>query len=187
MRAARRPSALGDLLAYQLGWWTSVLGAARGAPALGPAVALGLIAWHLARRALCPRREALLLAAAALLGLGVDTALLAGGALLFPHEPSGSPWPPPWMVLLWPLFALLLERPLGWLRGRLALAALLGVIGGPLAYAGGAQLGALTLGADLPRALLLIALAWGLAAPALVALAARLRVAAPGVAARGSA
>ena len=81
--------------------------------------------------------------------------------------------PPAWMLALWANFATTLNLSLAGLQTRPWLAALLGLIGGPLAYWGGASLGAMTFVAPLP-ALTTLALGWALLTPLLLALAATL-------------
>lgn len=78
--------------------------------------------------------------------------------------------PPPWMLALWANFATTLNLSLAGLQTRPWLAALLGLAGGPLAYWGGAGLGAMTFVAPLP-ALIALALGWALLTPLLLALA----------------
>ena len=48
------------------------------------------------------------------------------------------------MVMLWVNFAMTLNVSLGRLRGKYLLAGILGAFGGPMAYYGGAELGAMT-------------------------------------------
>jgi hypothetical protein len=79
---------------------------------------------------------------------------------------------PLWVVALWAQFATLLRNPLRWLRDRPLLAALLGLAGGPLAWASGARLGAVQLVQPAP-ALLLQAAGWAALTPCLIWLGAR--------------
>jgi hypothetical protein len=58
------------------------------------------------------------------------------------------------------------------MRGRLLIAALFGALGGPLAYWGGAQLGAVILVETVP-ALVALSIGWGVLTPLLVRLAQR--------------
>jgi hypothetical protein len=74
------------------------------------------------------------------------------------------------MVALWANFAATLNVSLGALRARPWLAALLGGLGGPLAYWGGAGLGAMRLVEPLP-ALLVLAAGWAALTPLLFRLA----------------
>jgi sigma54-dependent transcription regulator len=74
------------------------------------------------------------------------------------------------MVALWLNFAATLNVSLAWLRGHYALAAAFGAVGGPLAYYGGAKMGATEV---LPSqgGLLVLAIGWGVMTPVLVWLA----------------
>ncbi len=77
------------------------------------------------------------------------------------------------MIALWANFATTLNLSLAGLQTRPWLAALLGLVCGPLAYWGGAGLGAMTFITPLP-ALITLALGWALLTPLLLALAATL-------------
>lgn len=159
------------LIAFQAGWFACVLGAARGVPGLGPGV-VGLFALgHLIARRRRWEREALLLAAAALVGYAADSALVLAGVLRFPPQAVLGGPSTLWMVALWVNLALTLNGPLGWLRGRYVLAALLGFCSGPLAYLAGAELGAAAVSEPRVIGLGLVGLEWLCAMPLLVWLA----------------
>ena len=85
---------------------------------------------------------------------------------------------PPWIAALWMGFATTLCHSLGWLRGRFIGSLLFGMIGGPLAYYAGMRLGALDFGLSTLPTLSAIAIEWGVAMPAVTAMANRGR--APG-------
>jgi hypothetical protein len=74
------------------------------------------------------------------------------------------------MVMLWVNLAATMNDSMGWLRGRYALAAVFGAVGGPMAYYGGAKLGAMT---ALPQftSLITIGAAWAVAMPLLYRIA----------------
>jgi hypothetical protein len=161
-----------NFIAFQLGWFACVLGAANGAPWLGPLVVLGVVLLHLTR-VRRPTPELKLIAWAMLLGLIVDSLLLASGWLRYPSGlwlPGLAPY---WIVAMWGLFATTLNVSLGWLRGRPVLATLMGAVGGPLSYLAGEKLGGIELLAP-TAALLALAVAWGIAMPLLAWLATRL-------------
>lgn len=82
--------------------------------------------------------------------------------------------PPVWLLSLWPVFAsaMMRGRSLDWLQPRLALAAVIGAVVGPLSYAAGGRLGALEL--DGWRSRMVIGVCWALAMPVLAFLARRL-------------
>lgn len=168
---------IGNILAFQAGWFACVLGAAAGRPALGSAIALVVVTVHVAT-APHPPRELLLVAAAAVVGLVADTALLQLGVLSFPTGTLIEGVTPYWMLALWMVFATTLNVSLGWLRDRPLLAMSMGVIAGPLAYLAGARLGALVIVSPMAAAIG-VACVYAIALPLLLALADRLRAPTP--------
>lgn len=169
---------------YQATWIAAIGGAAGGLWWLGPVCVVLFAAWQLSgtsRR----QADALLLLYAVLIGFAVDSAFAASGLIRYG---AAVPWPqvaPVWIVALWASFALTLNHSLGYLKAHLRVAALLGAIGAPLAYAAAARVGALVLAAPESTALLVLSGAWALLTPALSVLA--LRLSAPQPALRGAA
>ncbi|MBB4862149.1 hypothetical protein HNP46_000987 [Pseudomonas nitritireducens] len=155
---------LANALWLQAGWWGCVLGAQR--PPLLAAVAVGLLL-HLA---LCRQRraEGVALVSVGLAGCALDAALgLLGvfdfhGALL-----------PPWLALLWLVFASGLRHSLAWAAQPAWRGALFGALGGPLAYAAGAPLAGVGLPLGLGLSVLLLALLWAVWLPLMLRLALR--------------
>ncbi len=162
---------LSNFVIYQIAWFAGVWTAAAGRPWIG-AVAMGLaIVIHLFR---APRREPELALVSMALGIGLlfDSLLVWRGWV---HYPSGILVPdlaPYWMVLMWGLFATLLNVTLRWMHGRFVIAALLGAIGGPAAYYGGMRMGALQF-SDEAAALIALVVGWAIITPLLIALADR--------------
>jgi hypothetical protein len=156
---------------FQAGWFACVWAGAHGRVWPGPAAVALIAAVHFA--CVSDRAgEAKLVAALLLAGPWVDWVLVRAGALSYPH-PTPPAWPAPaWILALWALLAMTLRHCMGWLAGRRRLAAALGALGGPLSYAAGARMGALSLGPGL-GAVLEMSAAWGLAMPAMAWLAAR--------------
>ena len=152
-------SNLFNFLAYQVAWFAVILGAAHDYAWAGAVVALIVAAIHLSRRPAL--LEYKLIGAAVMLGLIVDTTLVMSGQVRF--DANGVlPIAPYWMLSLWIAFATTLNHSLRWLMLRPATAAVLGALGGPLAYFAGARLGALSLSTP-PAALALIAALWAAA------------------------
>jgi hypothetical protein len=160
-----------NFIAFQIGWFACVLGGAYGWPMLGVAVAAVIIALHL-HRAAWPRQEAILIVLSGLLGFAADSLLTGLGLLKFPSGQFHPQFAPYWMVAMWMSFATTFNVSLRWLKGRLGLAALLGMIAGPLAYYGGAQLGGVAFANPL-ASLLAVAGVWTLAMPLLLVIADR--------------
>jgi hypothetical protein len=165
-------SMLINFIAFQVGWFACVLGAANGMPWLGPIVVTAAVALHLAR-ARRPLPELWLVCCAMVFGLVADSLLLATGWLSYPAGlwlPGLAPY---WIVAMWALFATTLNVSMGWMRGRPLLTFLMGAVGGPLSYLAGQKLGAIDLNPP-GYALAALALAWGVAMPLLMWLSGRL-------------
>lgn len=159
-----------NIIAHQVGWFAAVLGAGNGMPWLGVAVIPLVVALHLAL-SLDWKPEMALALGAAMIGFSFDTVLVTAGVFspvffLFP-----APLSPPWMVMLWINFATTLNVSLGRLRGKYVLAAILGAVGGPVAYYGGAELGAMTVIPNTNQ-LIVLGIAWACAVPLLYRVAA---------------
>lgn len=170
-RSVPLTTVLANFLLFQAAWLAGVLGAAHGRPWLGPVVALAAVAWHLARaRRALP--EALLLAAALVLGAAFENFLVLGGWLRFETSEIAA-LAPAWMVALWAAFATTLNVSLRVLHHRPVVAAALGAVAAPLAYYAGGRLGAVEF-VNLGMALVVIAAGWVFLTPVLVSLAARL-------------
>ncbi len=154
---------------FQIAWFAAVLGAAKGMSWLGPLVMVPVLGVHLA---MAENRsgEIKLLVAAGILGFLFDTALVTAGIFLPVPYLLPRPFSPPWMVGLWLNFAATLNVSLGWLRGRYFLAVIFGAIGGPLAYYGGARMGA-TEALPTTHGLLVLIVMWGIMTPLLLWLA----------------
>lgn len=151
---------------YQAGWFCCVLGAAWDHPVLGALCALLLAGVHLLL-ARSRKAEALLMLAACMIGVAVDSTQQSLGVFTFKADPGWPLWLPLWVFVIWAQFATLLRYALHWLRGRYLLAALLGMVGGPLAYGAGIRLGAARLGEDPLFSLASLAIVWALVTPAL--------------------
>jgi Protein of unknown function (DUF2878) len=169
-----RPRAFGllvNFVAFQFGWFACVVGAARGWPLTGTAIAALIVAWHIVRAAR-PAEELKLIAVALLIGVLWDSALIALGLTDFTSGTLLVGLAPPWILALWALFATTLNLSLRWLRQRWLLAALLGAVAGPLSYWAGVRLGAVQFVAPWP-ALIALSIGWALITPVLVNVASR--------------
>lgn len=160
-----------NFIGCQVAWSACVLGGANDRALAGTLVAAAVIVLHLtlARR---PAPEALLIVAASLIGLVWDSTLIAIGLFTYPSGVLVPGLAPYWMIALWAVFATSLNLSMGFLKGRLWLAALVGAVGGPLSYAAGGRLGGLEMSEPM-LALGAQALGWAVLLPVLTHLAAR--------------
>jgi Protein of unknown function (DUF2878) len=166
------PLLIANFVAFQLAWFACVVAAARGQQWLGVAAVLvvaAVFAWLAPR----PARALQLFALVTLIGAVWDSAVSATGWMTYAGASAAGWLAPAWIVAMWTLFATLLNVCLRWLRARPALSALFGLVGGPLAYYGGARLGAVSF-ANLPAALALQGIGWAAMTPLLIRLGVRL-------------
>jgi hypothetical protein len=160
-----------NIILFQIGWLACVMGGATSRPWIGGLIVMGVVAIHLLR-APVPVLELKLVLIAVGIGAVWDSLLVW---LKWVHYSSGVLIPhtaPYWIVLMWGLFATLLNVSLRWLRGRWVIAALAGAIGGPAAYYGGHRMGALEFG-NLDMALMALSVGWAILTPVLIFLASR--------------
>lgn len=156
-----------NFVGFQALWLACVIGAARGYPWIGPAVAVALVLLHFSvqRHVLS---EAKLLGGAAVLGYLFDSLLVVSGLISFPPQSALGAPSTLWMVSLWIGFAATMRSSMSWLRGSPVLAALLGVVGGPLSYLAGARLGAIEFPTQEWIGPLGVGIMWAIAMPLLV-------------------
>lgn len=161
-----------NIVLFQAAWFASVLGAARGYYWAGPAAACLAAAVRLSQ-AEDRRKESFLLLSCAVLGFAADTALVALGLFHPVRGTFPAPWSPPWLVAMWVSFGTTLNVSLAFLKGRPALSAAFGVLGGPAAYFAGARLGAASIPEPAWAGLAAVGVVWGIAMPFLSLLAGR--------------
>ncbi len=160
-----------NFVAFQVGWFAAVLGAANNLPWAGPLVIAAVIALHL-RVVKRPRQELTLILICGLIGAVMDSVLVAAGWVSYPTGSIVENAAPYWIVAMWMLFATTLNVSLGWLKSRKLLGVAFGLIGGPLAYYTGFKLGGIEF-VDFNAAIIALGVAWGLAVPVLLWLAER--------------
>jgi hypothetical protein len=165
-----------DLALFNVGWFAAVLGAAAGAPWVGPVVIGAITFWRLWMLRFASG-AILLYVLAFVVGYAADLSMVLAGALEFPER---AVWPGPiaepvplWMPAMWTNFAGALHFSLRLLRGRYALGAIVGLVGGPLAYYAGMRLGAVTLPDPLWRSAPLVGVEYLIALPLLLWIASR--------------
>ena len=159
-------SVIVNFVVFQLAWFACVLAAARGWPWLGTACVAAVVVWHV-RAAPSTLLEARLVGATLLFGVVFESLQATTHAVSYTFGTIDPRLPPQWLLAMWALFAITLNVSLRWLKRRWLVAAVLGGVGGPLAFAGGVRLGAATF-IDRPRALWALAVGWAVAMPVLM-------------------
>lgn len=165
------PTHLLNFVLFQIGWFACVLSGAAKQPLIGAAIAALIIGWHV-WHAQQPAKEISLLLIAMLVGAVWDSLLVWQAWLNYPAGilfPNTAPY---WIIMLWALFATTLNLSLRWLKQHMVLAILLGAVAGPLAYYGGARLGAVDF-VQPANAIIALAIGWALFTPLLVLLSNR--------------
>jgi hypothetical protein len=160
-----------NFVAFQLGWFACVLGAANASAWLGLAVVGLVIGLHLFL-AEQPGRESRLIVLAVLMGLVFDSLLVNSGWLRYVSPGPFEGLAPFWILAMWALFATTLNVSMSWLKDKPAMAVLLGAVFGPLSYLAGQRLGALEF-VDFDSGMLALVMVWALAMPLLMLAAAR--------------
>ena len=160
-----------NFVLFQVGWFACVLGGAWLHPVVGAGIALAIIGLHIWRAAR-PERELYLVLLAMLIGGVWDSVLVWRHWLEYPAGTLMANTAPYWIVVMWGLFATTLNVSLRWLKERLVLGALLGAFAGPLAYFGGARLGAVQF-IDPGTVLVALGIGWAVFTPLLVTLSRR--------------
>ena len=151
-----------NLAFFQIGWVACVMFAAAGEPLLATLSVAAVAAVHLVSVKV-PVKEALLLMIAAVIGLGWESFMVWTGLAQYPGYES-SLLAPFWIVVMWVLFATTINHGLRWTKRNLWVASLAGLLGGPMAFFGGMNLGAVEF-SHTAAALVVIGLGWALLLP----------------------
>jgi len=160
-----------NFILFQLAWLACVAGAATGMPWLGVAVTIAVLAWHL-HKANQAKPELLLMLAALAIGSCVDQSMLSMQVVEYRQHGWSTSLVPVWILALWLAFATTLNVSLAWMQGRYLVCMLFGAAGGPLAYLGAENIGAVALHGN--SAYIALSVSWALVTPLLVYLAAHL-------------
>ena len=156
-----------NLLLFQLGWFACVLGGTYDQVFLGSMIAMAVIAYHF-YRATDAKQELRLLILALIIGFVFESIVTSLGLARYSHGHVFDLIAPPWMILMWPLFATTLNLSMRWLKELTpVLIAFIGAAFAPLAYYAGNRLGAVEYD-DFILSMSLIAIAWAVLLPALV-------------------
>ncbi len=161
-----------NFLAFQVTWTLAMLSVSRGLAIWGAAL-IGLnVAAHLLFQTHRNRvRDTALILVGALVGVSIDASLAQAGFFKFAGSSTTE-----FLVLfyaLWANFGSTLRISLAWTWTKLWAAAILGVIGGPLAYLAGVKLGAVVLPEKTLPSLIAVAIEFGVLTPAWIWVASR--------------
>lgn len=155
-----------NFLAFQAGWFACILGVAYNIYWLGPILVAAVFGLHLYLTGNY-RREILIGLLFVAAGFVIDTQFAFFGVYTPFWHILPPPFSSPWLLAMWLNLATVFNVSLRWLHKRYRLAALLGGIGGPLAYYGGVPFGALTFHQPLIFNLMVTAAVWAAVTPLL--------------------
>jgi hypothetical protein len=156
-----------NFIGFQSVWFLSLFGAGSQRSWLGALALIVFTAWHF-WSAGNPRAEIVLVAIACVVGFVVDTTFIQAHLLAYSEPLPFAAVAPYWIIGMWINFALTLNGSMRWLHRRYLLAAVLGAIGGPMAYVAGVKMGAAELMAGAPLVYGSLAVVWAVAVPVLV-------------------
>jgi hypothetical protein len=122
-----------NLVLFQIGWVITVSGAGKGFWWAGP-ISLLVLAAVTFKLTPWPRTDLALVCVACLIGLAVDTAYIQLGLLRFAEPVPFMGLAPIWILGMWMSFALTLNHSMRYFKQHPGLAAMFGLVGGPLAY-----------------------------------------------------
>lgn len=157
---------LKNLVLFKLGWIACVGFAAAGQPLLATVSVAVVVTVHLLGVSLAVK-EAVLLASAAVIGLAWESLLVGSGLLSYPGHTEMAPLAPYWIVAMWVLFATTINHGLRWAKKHWAVAAIAGLLGGPMAFYSGAAMGAVEF-SNTALALAAIGAGWAVLLPLLI-------------------
>lgn len=142
MTAIQGNSILPNLFRYQVTWLATVLGAAQGKADLGAFIGFLMVVLHFKK---CHHllAEYKTVFATLLIGGIWELILVKQGWIVY-QGTSPISVVPIWILILWTAFGATLNGCLGWFKKHLGWSVLFGALGGPLAWWGGASLGALS-------------------------------------------
>ena len=162
-----------NLLAFGIGWFACVVGAANGTPSYGIAVAAMLLALNILV-AEDPIHEARVIAAVGAIGFVIDTMLALAGVFVFDPRTGSPSWLCPiWLIALWMMFGSTLTASLAWLAARSAIASIVGAVVGPFSYFAAAKMGALAIPGRVAPRVAILAIVWAVVLPGLLRFANR--------------
>jgi FtsH-binding integral membrane protein len=156
-----------NYIGLQVGWLACAIGAAQGMAWLGPLVVALYLGLHLYWSPM-RNKELRFILLVGLIGMVVDSLKKITGLISYTGDVSLAWLAPPWIIAMWLLFSTSLNGSLSWLKGRYALAVILGAVFGPLSYVSGARLGAAGFNFDFWITIGVLAVVWGLVVPGLV-------------------
>ncbi len=161
-----------NFICFQLAWFACVLGAAHGIPWLGVAVTALILAWHF-YVSTANLKELKLILIIVLMGGIFDQGMLTSQLIQYQNTGWGelNSVVPVWILALWAGFASSLNVSLRWMRNKIFIAILFGLVGAPLAYICAQKLGAVVVNGT--TSIVILGIGWGVLMPIFLKLSER--------------
>lgn len=156
-----------NFILFQLGWFVCILGAAYNYVYEAIFMSLVIIFLHL-KVTKNNTNDLKLFIFALTIGFFFDGFLQLQQLIVYFNPGWPYPLPPLWILVMWVIFAMTLNHSLKWMKGRVLIAMLFGLIGGPLAYLAGEKLNAIILNSS--STLYILAIGWAIITPLLMKL-----------------
>jgi hypothetical protein len=137
---------------FQVGWFVCILGAAWNFTYIAIAISIGILFLHLYLTDKTAN-DIKLSAIAATFGFIFDGIMQFNNMIIYNNPGVPYPLTPIWIVILWILFAITLNHSLAWLKGRISLAMLFGLMAVTIAS---------------PNTLIVLAIGWAFITPLLI-------------------
>ena len=151
-----------NFIIFEVCWFACVVGAAKNLGWLGPLLVFISVPLQIYLLTENLKAEIFFAIICGISGSLLETLMIVTNV----YTPVDQLWGqvcPPWIN-----FAQLVSVSLAWLKGKYAVAALLGGFAGPVAYWGGEKFGALKVAASFGRGYLILAVMWAITLPMLV-------------------
>lgn len=157
-----------NFVAFQFGWFSSVIGGAQGLPWVGPLAVLAIVFLHLLN-APEKEKEFFLILSCGLIGAVFDSLLVVTGWVTYPSGMFTDVTAPYWIIAMWMLFGTTLNVSMRWLKRRWIVSGALGLVAGPLSYIAGQKLGGIVF-VEQTSGLIALGIGWALIMPVLMRL-----------------
>jgi len=151
-----------NIIGFQVGWWSCVLGVQNGHAYLGPVVISIFLITHIALNE-DVRDEIVFIETVGVLGALVDTSFLLTSLITY-QGLTFAYIAPFWIIAMWLGFSATINHSLAWLDGKWFFAFLLGAVFGPLSYIAGLKFGAVDFQISF-FTITILATVWGITVP----------------------
>ncbi|MGH8051343.1 MAG: DUF2878 domain-containing protein [Arenimonas sp.] len=160
-------SKIANALGYQAVWFATLISVSKGYFWLGFASSLVFAALMLCFGGKA-KQDSRIVLIGLILGMTVDTLFASSGWIEYQQAWSGIGLAPLWIIALWLSFSFTLNHSMAFLRQNYGLAAIFGLLGGPLAYwCADRVFNVIDYGIDVFIVMIGLGVCWGLAIPAI--------------------